>query len=158
MMANRLCRPSGWPKDEWIIDEKMTNPDGHDPAEIFIYDTYYAQKVVMSKDKKEMEKAFYNADNYAMFARVSAHFTFFFRCFKRANSDYRKRTSGGVAPNRTSRTPPPLSQTPVYRNRRRPAHRRPSGCKRRRGEENKGSDAGCLLTWEVARNCEGMQE
>ncbi|KAM6527316.1 hypothetical protein FSOLCH5_003386 [Fusarium solani] len=23
----------------------------------------------MSKDKKEMEKAFYNADNYAMFAR-----------------------------------------------------------------------------------------
>ncbi|KAH7273144.1 hypothetical protein B0J15DRAFT_483587 [Fusarium solani] len=61
--------PSGWPKDEWIIDEKMTNPDGHDPAEIFIYDTYYAQKVVMSKDKKEMEKAFYNADNYAMFAR-----------------------------------------------------------------------------------------
>ncbi|EEU39944.1 uncharacterized protein NECHADRAFT_79679 [Fusarium vanettenii 77-13-4] len=61
--------PSGWPKDEWILDQKMKNPDGHDPAEVYIYGTYHAQKAVKSKDKKEVKRAFYNADNYAMFAR-----------------------------------------------------------------------------------------
>ncbi|RMJ12821.1 hypothetical protein CDV36_007508 [Fusarium kuroshium] len=36
---------------------------------VYIYDSYYTQLVIKSKDTHERAKAVLNADNYAMFAR-----------------------------------------------------------------------------------------
>ena len=57
---------------------KIQEP-GKQPTEVYIYGTYYAQKILKSVDRVERAKAVLNADNYVMFARVSTHFTRIFQ-------------------------------------------------------------------------------
>ncbi|KAJ4320382.1 hypothetical protein N0V84_005876 [Fusarium piperis] len=59
-------KPSWLRKDEVIIDGQMKKPDG---SIVYLYDTYYTQELIRTKNNHEIAKALTNADSYAMFAR-----------------------------------------------------------------------------------------